>query len=86
MAFHFGKIIPPSTTEVREDINKNLKNLIINNLGESYSINRIMKFYTHNNGDDIIYFIKPKMLRFWLKSIALRDADEVINDLIESGF
>jgi len=32
------------------------------------------------------YFIKPKAYRFWLKSIAVRDADETFADLVKMGY
>lgn len=31
--------------------------------------------------DDTLYLIKPKMMRFWTKSAALNDADEIVADL-----
>ena len=36
--------------------------------------------------ENIIYLIKPKQLRFWLKSIAIRDADETFVDLRNQGY
>jgi hypothetical protein len=33
-----------------------------------------------------IYLLKPDRLRYWLRSIALRDADETLADLVEQGF
>ncbi|MES2874500.1 MAG: N-6 DNA methylase [Bacteroidota bacterium] len=41
--------------------------------------NRIMRLYANN---DTITFVKPKKLKYWLKSIALRDADDTFNDII----
>ena len=41
-----------------------------------------MKIY----GEDSITFMKPKNLRYWLKSIALRDADDVFDDMIQNGY
>lgn len=41
---------------------------------------RIMKIY----GTDTVIFIKPKQIKYWLKSIALRDADEVFADYIKA--
>jgi hypothetical protein len=56
---------------------------LINN---KYSINihikRIIKLYDKN----VIYIIKPKQYRFWLKSIAVRDADETCADLIRMRY
>lgn len=46
------------------------------------SITRIAKIYDGN----VIYLIKPDRLRYWLGSIALRDADETLSDLWRQGF
>lgn len=43
---------------------------------------KIMKIY----GTDTIIFIKPKQIKYWLKSIALRDADEVFADYIKARY
>jgi len=33
-----------------------------------------------------VYLIKPNRLRYWLRSIALRDADETLADLVAQGY
>lgn len=43
--------------------------------------NRIQKIYKEN----YVCFIKPNQFRYWLDSIALRDADWVIADLVAQG-
>lgn len=48
----------------------------------SLSITRIARIYDGN----VLFLIKPDRLRFWLRSIALRDADEVLADLRAQGF
>lgn len=50
--------------------------------GKSFHIQRIMKVY----GKDCIIFVKPKQLRYWLPSIALRDADETFTDYINTRY
>jgi hypothetical protein len=45
-------------------------------------IQRIVKAY----GQDSIILAKPKQLRYWLQSIALRDADETFADYIKSRY
>lgn len=45
-------------------------------------IQRIFKAY----GQDAIILAKPKQLRYWLRSIALRDADETFADYIKSRY
>lgn len=45
-------------------------------------INRILRFYEQN----VIFMIKPNQKRYWLRSIALRDADETMIDLLAQGY
>ena len=45
-------------------------------------IQKIMKVY----GRDSIILVKPKQLRYWLPSIALRDADEVVADYVKARY
>ncbi|MDP4264747.1 MAG: SAM-dependent methyltransferase, partial [Bacteroidota bacterium] len=59
-----------------------LMHLIENGLKKNLRINRIVRYYTKNN----IILIKPKQLRYWLKSTALRDADDSLQDLIKAGY
>ena len=33
-----------------------------------------------------IIMIKPKQIRFWMKSIALRDADDTFNDILNTWY
>jgi hypothetical protein len=46
------------------------------------NITRIARLYD----GACIYILKPDRLRFWLRSIALRDADETLADLAQQGF
>jgi len=73
------KISGSQISQIKEG---NLKGLIDNPQGENVLYKRIIKLY----GKDIVYLIKPKTLRYWLKSIALRDANEVFTDLVSSGY
>lgn len=43
---------------------------------------RILKIYKK----DYVCFIKPNQLRYWLDSIAFRDADGVVADMFENGY
>lgn len=47
---------------------------------------RIVRQYNHENGFDCVFLRKPHNRRYWLKSIALRDADDTFMDLKEAGF
>lgn len=64
------------------DLENHIDELVYNKIGTSYRINRVVKVYD----GDLIYLIKPKELRYWLQSIALRDADETIVDLYNAGY
>ena len=49
---------------------------------EKISVTRIARIYD----DNLLFLIKPDRLRFWMRSIALRDADEVLADLRAQGY
>lgn len=59
-----------------------IEEIIKNNISRNAIVNRVLKIY----GENTITLIKPKNLRFWLKSIALRDADDVFDEMIAAGF
>jgi hypothetical protein len=50
--------------------------------GSRLFINRILRIYEQN----VIFMIKPNQKRYWLRSIALRDADETMVDLLKQGY
>jgi hypothetical protein len=74
------KISNTMTTQIEKG---NLDSLIDNTQGTNLLYRRIIKLYHQK---DMVYLIKPKTLRYWLKSIALRDANEVFTDLVGSGY
>jgi type I restriction-modification system DNA methylase subunit len=47
---------------------------------------RIIRVYDHIDGYDCLFLIKPHATRYWLGSIAIRDADETYLDLKKEGF
>lgn len=55
---------------------------LIENQQESVYYRRILRLYQK----DLVFLVKPNTLRYWLKSIALRDASDVIVDLVNSGY
>lgn len=79
--FYFGEkpTIDFSESKKAEDY---IEELVKKNSGISLRLTRIVRLYEGN----VIYLIKPKKLRYWLKSIALRDADETFSDLRKQGF
>jgi len=81
--FEYGNEMTFSKTLRKEnEIENHIAQLVYNKLGTSYRINRVVKVYD----GDLIYLVKPKELRYWLQSIALRDADETIVDLYNAGY
>jgi hypothetical protein len=50
--------------------------------GRGLSVTRIARIYD----GACIYLLKPDRLRYWLRSVALRDADETLVDLWNQGF
>lgn len=43
---------------------------------------RVLRFYSEN----FLLLVKPDRLRYWIRSIAIRDADETIIDLRQQGY
>lgn len=58
------------------------KLLVIDNPTANLRINRILRLYERN----VIYLVKPKQLRYWLQSVAIRDADETFADLVTQEY
>jgi type I restriction-modification system DNA methylase subunit len=79
--FYFNE--KPNIEFVESDLSESsISKLINKSLGQNLRITRIIRIYEGN----VIYLIKPKKLRYWLPSIALRDADETFTDLRKQGF
>ncbi len=79
--FYFGNK-PQIDFSDSEQAEKYINELVQKHFGVSLRITRILRLYEGN----VIYLIKPKKLRYWLKSIALRDADETFSDLRKQGY
>ncbi|OYD40437.1 Eco57I restriction-modification methylase domain-containing protein [Sphingobacterium cellulitidis] len=79
--FYFGEK-PIIEFEDQDQAEKAIETLVEKNLGISLRTVRIVRLYEGN----VVYLIKPKKLRYWLKSIALRDADETFSDLRKQGY
>lgn len=78
--FAFGKgKVDWGDTEALKD---RLDVLLHEQQGEALQVTRITRIYDGN----FIFLLKPDRLRFWMGSVALRDADETLADLREQGF
>ena len=80
--FNYGKNSSFDGVEKRDEPTNHIKSLIENAYGSNAFIIRILKLYEKNK----VYFVKPKALRYWLHSIAIKDADESFADSIEADY
>ncbi len=65
-----------------DELKGKLDALLLEKRGAGLNVTRIARLYD----GACIYLLKPDRLRYWLRSIALRDADETLADLAEQGF
>lgn len=65
-----------------EKLKGKLNRLLHEQQGDSLQITRICRIYDGN----FVFLLKPDRLRYWLRSVALRDADEMLSDLRAQGF
>ena len=76
--FGKGKIDWAGAGELRGKLDGLLKQ----QRGSGLTVTRIARIYDGS----CIYLLKPDRLRYWLRSVALRDADETLADLWDQGF
>jgi hypothetical protein len=79
--FEYGKSVSPYIVEY-EELDTYIDKIIFQGTEsqKGYQINKILKIY----GNDRLVIAKPKTKKYWLRSIALRDADDVIDEYIEA--
>ena len=65
-----------------DDWRPNLRNLVYSRQGESLRAVRVLRFYETNT----ILIVKPDRFRYWIRSTAIRDADETLADLRAQGY
>jgi len=65
-----------------EELKGKLDTLLHEQKGTTLHVTRIARIYDGN----FIFLLKPDRLRYWLRSVALRDADETLSDLRAQGF
>lgn len=76
--FGKGKVDWSDAGELKDKLDK----LLHEQQGGSLQITRICRIYDGN----FVFLLKPDRLRYWLRSVALRDADEMLSDLRAQGF
>ena len=63
------------------DLKSQIKKLLTVKQSALLQKNRVIQVFF----DDSIYFIKPNKLRYWLQSVAIRDADDVCALIMRGG-
>lgn len=76
-AFGDAKIDWTGVDELRD----RLSSVLAERRGSTLNVTRMGRFYDGN----FIFLLKPDRLRYWLRSVALRDADETLADLRAQG-
>ena len=77
-AFGKGKVDWSGADELRGKLDA----LLHEQQGTTLHVTRIARIYDGS----FIFLLKPDRLRYWLRSVALRDADETLSDLRAQGF
>jgi hypothetical protein len=78
--FYFGK--EPAIDWLGPNCEEHLNALVFDNSRESLRTIRVVRYYHEN----VVFIIKPDRLRYWIKSTAIRDADDTLVDLQRQGF
>jgi hypothetical protein len=65
-----------------DDLKGRLQALFLKQQSSSLFVTRIARTYDER----FVFLLKPDRLRYWLRSVALRDADETLADLRAQGF
>lgn len=60
-----------------QSLKETVSKLLTDKRGQTIQVTRICRLYQ----DGVIFLLKPDRLRYWLPSIALRDADDVLADM-----
>jgi hypothetical protein len=79
-AFAFGDVKVDWTDA--DQLRGKIDGLLCEQQGSTLHVTRIARIYDGN----CIFMLKPDRLRYWLRSVALRDADETLSDLRSQGF
>ena len=65
-----------------EALRHKLDGLLYERRGSGLTITRITRLYDQG----FVFLLKPDRHRFWTRSVALRDADDILADLRAQGF
>ncbi len=85
--FIFGTTQSQNAFNIRQTDWQNLNNLVFNTQENTSAIFvRVVRYYGSTEQYDFVWLIKPNTMRYWLSSIALRDADDTFIDYFEIGY
>ncbi len=78
--FFFGK--RPDFSWLGKNCEESLHQLIYDKSREALRTIRVVRYYDEN----VILIVKPDRLRYWIRSTAIRDADDTLVDLRQQGW
>lgn len=79
--FYFGE--RPNLCWLVEQTDDGLRKIIYEDKKHEYLRTvRVLRFYSEN----VLLLVKPDRLRYWIRSTAIRDADETLVDLRRQGY
>jgi hypothetical protein len=82
--FYFGE--SPDLSWLGKDLRSGLQKLIYDNYDDTGRATlrtiRVFRYYSEN----VLLIVKPDRLRYWIRSVAIRDADETLLALREQGY
>ncbi len=79
--FYFGS--QPNLSWMEGEAESELKKLIYDEKRHKYLRTvRVLRLYS----DNVVFIVKPDRLRYWIRSTAVRDADETLTDLHRQGY
>jgi len=78
--FYFGA--KPDVSWLGNECEESLHQMIYDNSRESLRTVRVVRHYEGN----VILIVKPDRLRYWIRSTAIRDADDTLINLREQGW
>jgi len=78
--FFFGD--EPAIEWLGPDCEEQLTNLVFEQTLPSLRTVRVVRFYHEN----VVFIVKPDRLRYWIRSTAIRDADDTLFELRQQGY
>ena len=78
--FYFGSAPAPGAVDLLNA--EGVQSLITTDSGGPLRTVRVLRYYSEN----VMIVAKPDRLRYWIRSTAIRDADETLMDLFRDGY